>query len=221
MSYNQYPSLNSGEIHMQIGTQAPSYGMGQRPTSQTDHLITELLSDVEFMNGCEGLCSEEEGVPKGKRKVAPPKKKFPIKEENQHLFMKTGPPWGVSGRKGLAANPRTGPPRGRALAFGLRLPKGESARLLIRSGQDKARPWDPSAPRVQPHEPEPVEGEEVWESSPGHGRPGPRQKDIEDAAVAQAQTTPASRAARASGAGAVGVRACPSQRPWVDRKGEA
>lgn len=66
---------------MQIGTQASSYGMGQRPTSQTDHLITELLSDVEFMNGCEGLYSKEEGVPKGKRKVAPRRRNFRLRKK--------------------------------------------------------------------------------------------------------------------------------------------
>lgn len=47
---------------MQIGTQAPSYAMGQWPTRQADHLITKPLSDVEFMNGCEGVCSEEGGA---------------------------------------------------------------------------------------------------------------------------------------------------------------
>lgn len=60
---------------------------------------------------------------------------------------------------------------------------------------------------------EPVEGEKVWESSPRHGLPVPRQEDIEDAAVTQPQTTPASRAARAghTGTGAwshIGQRHC-------------
>lgn len=82
---------------------------------------------------------------------------------------------------------------------------GEFITLLLMRSEDSAGPRNctPKALAL-PLAQEPVEGEEVWELSPWHGLPVPRQKNIEDAAVAQPQTTPASRAARAgcTGAGA-------------------
>lgn len=122
-------------------------------------------------------------------------------------------------RKGRAPNPRKWPPwRGFLSAWDSQ--EGVTTWQLIGSrtepGPGTQVPRGSSPARA----PEPVESEEAWGSSPWHGGPDPRKEDIKDAAMTQAQTTPASRAAGASGTGTEGPRARTSHSPWMDREGE-
>lgn len=155
----------------------------------------------------------------GEKKCEPPKEAIPGREENWSVCA-GGAPQGIGlVRKGRVPNPgKWSPQRGFLSAWDSQ-EEVTTWRLTGSRAKPALRTECPEGP-APPHAPEPVESEEAWGSSPWHGGPGPRKEDIKDAAVTQAQATPASRAAGASGTGTEGPWARTSHSPWMDREGE-